>query len=64
MTLMIKSDFSLKVDPEVVENILNIKNVAQLKDAVLGALKASGGRDREILKAKTRLQVLWRDYRL
>jgi len=43
MTLMIKSDFSLKVDPEVVEKILNIKNVAQLKDAVLGCAESIGG---------------------
>ncbi len=38
-----KADFSLKADPEVVEKILNIKNVAGLKDAVLGALKSTGG---------------------
>ena len=38
-----KNDFSLKADPDVVENIVNIKNVAGLKDAVVGALKKSGG---------------------
>lgn len=38
-----KADFSLKADPDVVEKILNIKNVAGLKDAVIGALKSSGG---------------------
>lgn len=38
-----KSDFSLTADPDVVEKIVNIKNVPDLKDAVLGALKASGG---------------------
>ncbi len=38
-----KNDFSLEVDPEVVEQIINIKNVTGLKDAVLGALKKSGG---------------------
>ncbi len=38
-----KADFSLKADPDVVEKILNIKNVAGLKDAVVGALKSSGG---------------------
>lgn len=38
-----KQNFSLKVDPEVIESIINIKNVAGLKDAVMGALKASGG---------------------
>lgn len=47
-----KSDFSLKVDPDVVEKILNIKNVAQLKDAVLGALKASGGEIAKYSKQK------------
>lgn len=38
-----KTDFSLKADPDVVEKIVNIKNVAGLKDAVIGALKNSGG---------------------
>jgi hypothetical protein len=38
-----KADFSLKADPDVVEKIVNIKNVAGLKDAVIGALKNSGG---------------------
>jgi hypothetical protein len=38
-----KSDFSLTADPDVVENIVNIKNVNGLKDAVVGALKKSGG---------------------
>lgn len=38
-----KSDFSLKADPEIVDQVLNIKNVAGLKDAVVGALKKSGG---------------------
>jgi hypothetical protein len=35
--------FSLKVDADVVEQIVNIKGLAGLKDAVIGALKASGG---------------------
>jgi len=39
----VKQDFSLKADPEVVEKIVNIKNLSGLKDSVLGALKASGG---------------------
>lgn len=38
-----KQDFSLKADPDVVEKIVNIKNVPDLKDAVIGALKASEG---------------------
>ncbi len=38
-----KKEFNLNADPEVVDQILNIKNVAGLKDAVTGALKASGG---------------------
>lgn len=38
-----KADFSLKTDPDVVEKIVNIENVAGLKDAVIGALKNSGG---------------------
>ncbi len=38
-----KNDFSLKADPEVIEKVLNIKNVVQLKDAIIGALKASEG---------------------
>lgn len=38
-----KKGFSLKADPEAVEKIVNIKNVADLKDAVLGALKSSDG---------------------
>jgi hypothetical protein len=38
-----KADFSLKAAPDVVEKIVNIKNVGGLKDAVIGALKNSGG---------------------
>lgn len=38
-----KDDFSLKADPDAVAAIVNIKNVANLKDAVLDALKASNG---------------------
>lgn len=38
-----KKEFSLKADPDVVESIVNIKNVQGLKDAVVGALKKSGG---------------------
>jgi hypothetical protein len=38
-----KDNFSLSVDPEVVENFLSLKGVAGLKDAVLGALKKSNG---------------------
>lgn len=38
-----KQDFSLKTDPDVVEQVVNIKNVPDLKDAVIGALKKSGG---------------------
>lgn len=38
-----KNDFSLNADPDVVENIVNIKNVDGLKDAVVGALRKSGG---------------------
>lgn len=38
-----KDDFSLKTDPDVVEKVVNIKNVAGLKDAVTGALKSAGG---------------------
>lgn len=38
-----KKDFSLTADPDVVENIVNIKNVDGLKDAVVGALRKSGG---------------------
>jgi hypothetical protein len=38
-----KADFSLKTDPDVVEKIVNIENVGGLKDAVIGALKNSGG---------------------
>ena len=38
-----KKDFSLTADPDVVETIVNIKNLNGLKDAVIGALKKSGG---------------------
>jgi hypothetical protein len=38
-----KRDFSLTADPDVVAEIVNIKNVDGLKDAVVGALKKSGG---------------------
>jgi hypothetical protein len=38
-----KDDFVLDVDPEAVEKIVNIKDVAGLKEAVIGALKKSGG---------------------
>ena len=38
-----KNDFSLTTDPDVVEEVVNIKNLDGLKDAVLGALKKSGG---------------------
>ena len=38
-----KDEFSLNADPDVVESIVNIKNVAGLKDAVVGALRKSGG---------------------
>ena len=38
-----KSNFSLTTDPEVVEQIVNIKGVDGLKDAVIGALKKCGG---------------------
>ena len=38
-----KKEFSLNTDPDIVEKIVNIKNVQGLKDAVLGALKGSGG---------------------
>lgn len=38
-----KDQFTLTADPDVVESIVNIKNVAGLKDAVIGALKKSGG---------------------
>jgi len=39
----IKNDFSITANPDVVENIVNIKGVNDLKDAVVGALKKSGG---------------------
>ncbi|HVI07294.1 MAG TPA: hypothetical protein VND65_03265 [Candidatus Binatia bacterium] len=39
----VKSNFSVNADPEVVENIVTIKGVAGLKDAVVGALKKAGG---------------------
>ena len=39
----VKDDFLLSADPEVVEQIVNIKNLDGLKDAVTGALKKSGG---------------------
>ncbi len=38
-----KDDFSLTADPDVVAEIVNIKDVDGLKDAVVGALKKSGG---------------------
>ncbi len=38
-----KNDFSVTADPDVVEKIVNIKNMDGLKDAVVGALKKSGG---------------------
>lgn len=38
-----KDDFSLTADPDVVEQIVNIKKLDGLKDAVVGALKKSGG---------------------
>ncbi|AXV84529.1 hypothetical protein [Ralstonia solanacearum] len=38
-----KSDFSVKADPDTVESIVNIKGVKGLQDAVIGALKSSGG---------------------
>lgn len=37
-----KDDFALTANPEVVESIVNIRNVAALKDAVIKALKNSG----------------------
>ncbi len=38
-----KKDFSLKTDLNIVESIVNIKNLNGLKDAVVAALKKSGG---------------------
>ncbi len=38
-----KRDFSLTADPDVVEKIVNIQGLPALKDAVVGALQASGG---------------------
>jgi hypothetical protein len=38
-----KKDFSLTADPDIVENIVNIKGLAGLKDAVIGALRKAGG---------------------
>ncbi len=38
-----KNNFSLTADPDVVEQIVNIKNLSGLKDAVIGALHKSGG---------------------
>lgn len=38
-----KNDFSLTADPDVVEKVVNIKGVVGLKDAVVDALKKSGG---------------------
>jgi hypothetical protein len=38
-----KDDFVLNADPEVIASIVNIKDVAGLKDAVIGALKKSQG---------------------
>ncbi|MGH9358297.1 MAG: hypothetical protein ACRD1O_03880 [Terriglobia bacterium] len=38
-----KNNFSLTADPDVVEQVVNIKNLTGLKDAVVGALKKSGG---------------------
>ena len=39
----VKDDFLLSADPEIVEQVINIKNLNGLKDAVTGALKKSGG---------------------
>lgn len=39
-----KNDFSLSVNPDAVDAIVNIENVANLKNAVIGALKASQGK--------------------
>lgn len=36
--------FSITANPDVVEKVVNIKGVPDLKDAVIGALKASGGK--------------------
>lgn len=38
-----KDDFSLTADPEVVEQIVNIKGVDDLKTAVVGAIKTNNG---------------------
>lgn len=38
-----KADFVLNADPDVIESVVNIKGVGGLKDAVIGALKKSGG---------------------
>jgi len=38
-----KKEFSLNADPEIVEQVVNIKGVAGLKDAVVGALKKTEG---------------------
>ncbi|WP_330982140.1 MULTISPECIES: hypothetical protein [Enterobacterales] len=37
-----KDDFALSANPDVVESIVNIKNVANLKEAVVKALRQSG----------------------
>ncbi|MDR2534549.1 MAG: hypothetical protein LBD29_00775 [Treponema sp.] len=37
------SEFSLSVNTDAVESVVNIKNVPDLKNAVIGALKKSGG---------------------
>ncbi len=39
-----KNDFSLSLDASLVESIVNISNVKGLVDAVIGALKKSGGK--------------------
>jgi hypothetical protein len=39
-----EKEFSITANPDVVEKVVNIKGVPDLKDAVIGALKASGGK--------------------
>lgn len=38
-----KNDFKLSADPDIIDKILNIKNVPDLKDAVSAALHKTGG---------------------
>ncbi len=38
-----KTDFKLSADPDIVDKVLNIKNVPDLKDAVSAALHKTGG---------------------